>query len=70
VLERHGQDDTEITVRKRVHEPASMQTTIAVVDSALECNQETIFESVRGLALFLHCTLPDDFAIFGINSSS
>jgi len=48
VLERHGQDDPEITERKRVHEPPSMEKIIAVVASALECNQETIFESVRG----------------------
>jgi len=48
MLERHGQDDPEITERKRVHEPASIEKIIAAVTSVLDCNQETIFESVRG----------------------
>jgi len=48
VLERHGQDDPEIPERRRVHEPPSIEKIIAVVAEALECDQETIFESVRG----------------------
>lgn len=48
VLERHGHDDPEVTERKRVHEPASIDKIVAVVARALDCNRETIFESVRG----------------------
>jgi len=48
VLERHDQDDPEITDRKRVYKPPSIEKIIAVVTSTLECNQQTIFDSVRG----------------------
>ena len=48
VLERHGCDDPEIAERKRVHEPASLDRIMAVVCTALGCDENQIYESVRG----------------------
>lgn len=48
VLERHGHNDPEVSERKRVHESASIEKIIAVVTTALDCNQKMVFESVRG----------------------
>ena len=48
VLERHGRDDSEIAERGRVHEPASLNRIIAVVCAAMGCDQDQIYESVRG----------------------
>ncbi|MDT8410551.1 MAG: transposase [Wenzhouxiangellaceae bacterium] len=63
VLERHGCDDSEITERNRVHEPASLDKIIAVVATTLDCDQQQIYQSIRGrqnlarmLAVhFAHC---------------
>jgi len=47
-LERHGRDDPDIAERGRVHEPASLNRIIAVVCTALGCDQSRVYESVRG----------------------
>ena len=48
VLEQHGTDDPEVTERKRVHEPASLEEIVTAVADVLACDREKIHESVRG----------------------
>jgi len=48
ILEQHGPDDPEVSERKRVNKPVSLNKIIGVVTTILDCNRSEVHQSVRG----------------------